>query len=91
MVGQNKPAAEVEVTAALVHELLLDQFPGLSSLTLQEEGSGWDNAVFRLGSDLAVRLPRRAIAAPGSPDRTDLASHDRQPRSVRRSHPGAHR
>jgi len=66
MVGQNKPAAEVEVTPALVHELLLDQFPGLSSLTLQEEGSGWDNAVFRLGSDLAVRLPRRAIAAPGA-------------------------
>jgi aminoglycoside phosphotransferase (APT) family kinase protein len=26
-------------------------------------GEGWDNAVFRLGEDLAVRLPRRAASA----------------------------
>jgi len=25
--------------------------------------AGWDNAIFRLGSDLSVRLPRRALAA----------------------------
>lgn len=26
--------------------------------------SGWDNEIFRLGDDLAVRLPRRSLAAP---------------------------
>ncbi|MFL5805140.1 MAG: aminoglycoside phosphotransferase family protein [Roseiflexaceae bacterium] len=38
--------------------------PDLAQLTLQAVEAGWDNALFRLGDHLAVRLPRRAVAAP---------------------------
>ena len=66
VVGQSSPSAEVDVNAALVRQLLREQFPELSELPLREAASGWDNAMFRLGTELAVRLPRRAIAAPGA-------------------------
>ncbi len=50
---------EVPVDAGLVHRLLLDQFPGWAALDLRPvASSGTDHAMFRLGSDLAVRLPR---------------------------------
>ncbi len=58
------PAAEWAIDAALVAELLAEQHPDLADLPLREVDAGWDNALFRLGDDLAVRLPRRAIAAP---------------------------
>jgi aminoglycoside phosphotransferase (APT) family kinase protein len=58
------PPAEVAIDARLVHALLLEQHPDLSNLPLIQVGEGWDNAVFRLGEDLAVRLPRRAASAP---------------------------
>lgn len=58
------PAAEVDITPALVRALLRDQHPDLAELPLAEVTGGWDNALFRLGSALAVRLPRRAVAAP---------------------------
>ena len=57
------PAAEVDVTAALVVCLLADQHPDLAQLPLVEVANGWDNVIFRLGDDLAVRLPRRQAAA----------------------------
>jgi aminoglycoside phosphotransferase (APT) family kinase protein len=57
------PAAEVEVSADLVHTLLAAQQPDLASLPLQVLGNGWDNLLCRLGDDLMVRLPRRAQAA----------------------------
>jgi aminoglycoside phosphotransferase (APT) family kinase protein len=57
------PAAEVHVDETLVRVLLQAQFPELASLPLRVVDSGWDNVMFRLGDDLAVRLPRRAIAA----------------------------
>jgi len=57
------PAAEVDVDEALVRRLIKEQHPDLAALPLAPAGSGWDNAMFRLGSDLAVRLPRRAMAA----------------------------
>ncbi len=59
-----KPEAEIEITEALVRRLLAAQYPELASLPLTVVDSGWDNAIFRLGSGLAVRLPRRAVAAP---------------------------
>lgn len=43
--------------------LLRDQFPNVAELELVELDSGWDNAIFRLGSDFTVRLPRRAMGA----------------------------
>lgn len=57
------PVAEHEITAALVAGLLQDQHPDLAALPLRPVDAGWDNAMFRLGDDLAVRLPRRAAAA----------------------------
>jgi aminoglycoside phosphotransferase (APT) family kinase protein len=65
------PAAEIEVDAALVQALLREQHPQFASLPIRAAGSGWDNFLFRLGEDLAVRLPRRAIAAP-------LIEHEQQ-------------
>ena len=59
-----KPPAEVTLDPRRVRALLDTQHPDLAGLPLIEVASGWDNFVFRLGDDLAVRLPRRAIAAP---------------------------
>ena len=58
------PAAEVELDEARVRRLLADQHPDLAGLPITMIGSGWDNAIFRLGDELCVRLPRRALAAP---------------------------
>ncbi len=57
------PKAEVSVDEDLVRGLLHDQHPDLADLTLTVLEPGFDNFIFRLGSDLAVRLPRREVAA----------------------------
>ncbi|MEM8502798.1 MAG: aminoglycoside phosphotransferase family protein [Cyanobacteria bacterium P01_D01_bin.1] len=57
------PQAEVRIDVALVSQLLAQQHPDLCNLAIQFVDAGWDNAMFRLGDRLAVRLPRRAIAA----------------------------
>jgi aminoglycoside phosphotransferase (APT) family kinase protein len=57
------PPADVEVDAGLVATLLRTQHPDLAELPLQLEATGWDNVTFRLGRDLAVRLPRIAGGA----------------------------
>ncbi|WP_211194406.1 aminoglycoside phosphotransferase family protein [Pyxidicoccus fallax] len=59
-----KPPAEIDLTPTLVHALLAEQHPDLAGLPVRWVAHGWDNATFRLGEDLAVRLPRRASAAP---------------------------
>ncbi|MFF3641373.1 aminoglycoside phosphotransferase family protein [Streptomyces sp. NPDC002564] len=48
---------ETEITAELVRELLRDQHPDLADLPLRLGALGWDNQLWRLGDDLAVRLP----------------------------------
>lgn len=58
-----RPPAEVELTAGLVRALLAEQHPDLAHLPVELVAQGWDNGTFRLGDDLAVRLPRRAAAA----------------------------
>jgi len=58
------PPATIEVGDAVVHALIRDQRPDLAARALVRVANGWDNATFRLGSDLAVRLPRRAEAMP---------------------------
>ena len=63
MAAPSTPAAEVLIDVALVRALLETQHPDLSGLALKEIGVGWDNATFRLGSELAVRLPRRSFSA----------------------------
>jgi aminoglycoside phosphotransferase (APT) family kinase protein len=55
---------EVPVDEALVQRLLDDQLPALAHLPLRiVEPWGTDNAIWRLGNDLVVRLPRIAWAA----------------------------
>jgi aminoglycoside phosphotransferase (APT) family kinase protein len=57
------PPAEVVIDADLVSSLLSAQHPDLAELPLGDRYEGWDNVTWRLGDDLAVRLPRRAIAS----------------------------
>ena len=57
------PPAEVEIDIPLVRTLLAAQHPDLADLPLRLIEAGWDNVMLRLGNDLAVRLPRRALAA----------------------------
>lgn len=57
------PAAEVDVSVGLVERLLAEQMPDLAGLPLRLLANGWDNVLLRLGDDLVVRLPRRALAA----------------------------
>ncbi len=52
-------ADEVDTDASLVRRLLADQFPPWADLPIEPvESSGTDNAIYRLGEDMAVRLPR---------------------------------
>lgn len=54
------PADEVETDVALVGRLLASQFPEWAGLPVEPVPFfGTDNAIYRLGSDMAVRLPRR--------------------------------
>jgi len=58
-----KPTAEIDLSIELVSELILSQHPDLAELPIAELASGWDNAMFRLGEHMAIRLPRRSAAA----------------------------
>ncbi|WP_426319860.1 aminoglycoside phosphotransferase family protein [Microbacterium sp. E-13] len=64
----DKPAADVEIDAELVRALLAAQatrvIPDAAALPLEKAAEGWDSEVWRLGTAHAVRLPRRALAAP---------------------------
>ena len=51
------------VDADLAERLVREQHPDLLG-EIRLEASGWDNAVFRLGESLTVRLPRRPEAVP---------------------------
>lgn len=58
----SQPPAEIALTAEDVDRLIATQHPHLRApLTLVAHG--WDNDVYRLGDELAVRLPRRELAA----------------------------
>ena len=58
------PLAEHEIDEPLVRALLREQYPDFASKPIQAVGEGWDNALFRIGETLAMRLPRRAASAP---------------------------
>lgn len=50
---------EFEIDIPLVRRLLAAQFPRWADLPIEPvEPAGTDNAIFRLGTDMAVRLPR---------------------------------
>jgi aminoglycoside phosphotransferase (APT) family kinase protein len=48
---------EIEITAELVRDLLRAQHPDLADHPLELGALGWDNQLWRLGDDLAVRMP----------------------------------
>ncbi|MDE0545605.1 aminoglycoside phosphotransferase family protein [Microbacterium sp. C7(2022)] len=64
----NRPHAEVAIDEALVRSLLVAQgglvVTDAATAHLSRASSGWDNEMWRVGDRLAVRLPRRARAAP---------------------------
>jgi aminoglycoside phosphotransferase (APT) family kinase protein len=61
---RGRPAAEVQIDVQLVRRLLAAQFPQWAGLHLAPvDAAGWDNCIYRLGTDLVVRLPRRALGA----------------------------
>jgi aminoglycoside phosphotransferase (APT) family kinase protein len=58
-----RPPADIPSDPQIAAALVSDQHPSLAApVTLTAEG--WDNVIYRLGDDLAVRLPRRAVAIP---------------------------
>ena len=57
------PPAEFPLDVDLARRLLRAQHEDLAGLPIEEAASGWDNRMFRLGTDLALRFPRRALAA----------------------------
>lgn len=61
-IDSTRPDADVVIDEALVRALLETQHPELAELPLVWVEAGWDNVVFRLGDELAVRLPRRMSA-----------------------------
>lgn len=46
-----------DITADLITALLRNQHPDLAELPLKLGALGWDNQMWRLGDDLAIRLP----------------------------------
>jgi len=49
--------SDVAITADLVQDLLREQHPDLAHLPVRLGARGWDNQLWRLGDELAVRLP----------------------------------
>jgi aminoglycoside phosphotransferase (APT) family kinase protein len=59
MMGERMHLHELEIGEELVRGLLDDQFPQFADMALRRiEPSGTVNAIFRLGTDLSVRLAR---------------------------------
>jgi aminoglycoside phosphotransferase (APT) family kinase protein len=54
---------DIKIDQGLVRSLLEDQHPDLAGLEIREVGGGWGNMMWRLGDELAVRLPRLTRAA----------------------------
>ncbi len=63
MNGHPPSVGGVDIDVPLVRRLLA-QFPKWATLPVTATGvNGWDTVIFRLGTDLAVRLPRRELGA----------------------------
>lgn len=64
MGAADMPAAEVDIDTGLVERLVAKQYPQFTGLRIEPLASGWDNALYRLGEELVVRLPRRQLGVP---------------------------
>ncbi|WP_062077531.1 phosphotransferase [Demequina globuliformis] len=70
------PAAHSSISRELAHALVASQHPDLAHLDLGERFDGWDMAVFRLGPDLSIRLPRvEAAVGPLELETRLIANH----------------
>ncbi|MGB7448062.1 MAG: phosphotransferase [Ornithinimicrobium sp.] len=58
-----RPAAEVHIDTDLVRSLVRQQHADLADRPVRHRGGGWDNEVYTLGEEYAVRLLRRELAA----------------------------
>ena len=58
-----KPGAEVSIGHELIETLLKEYVPELADEPIALHSAGWDNEIHRIGSDYAIRMPRRKIAA----------------------------
>jgi aminoglycoside phosphotransferase (APT) family kinase protein len=59
MPARKMHADEVDTDVSLVRRLLAGQFPQWAELPIERvDSAGTDNAIYRLGDDLAARLPR---------------------------------
>ncbi|MFI8005057.1 aminoglycoside phosphotransferase family protein [Streptomyces sp. NPDC086010] len=56
---------EIDITEHLIRDLLCEQCPDLADRPVELGARGWDNQVWRLGDDLAVRLPWATASADG--------------------------
>lgn len=59
---QRHPPAEVVVDAALARRLLESQCPEALGGDITLVGEGWDNFIFRVGTEYGLRIPRRQVA-----------------------------
>src|ERR1700677_164864 len=57
------PPAEVSIDESLVRDLVKSQYPQFAELACVLVAEGFDNALWRLGDQLVVRVPRREAAA----------------------------
>lgn len=64
MTAHNMPGAEVDIDVALVRALLVEQHGDLADLPITPVAFGWDHAIFRLGEDYVVQMPRREMVVP---------------------------
>lgn len=64
-------ASETDIDEGLIVRLLEEQAPHLAGLRAVKVRDGWDNAVWRLGEALAIRITRRAVAV-------DLHRHEQR-------------
>ncbi|GLY29354.1 hypothetical protein Kisp02_27190 [Kineosporia sp. NBRC 101731] len=55
--------APAEITADLIRDLLREQHPDLAARPIELGARGWDNQLWCLGEDLAIRLPWATDAA----------------------------
>jgi aminoglycoside phosphotransferase (APT) family kinase protein len=63
--------AQTDIDEGLIVGLLEEQAPHLAGLPAVKVRDGWDNAVWRLGDALAIRITRRAVAV-------DLHRHEQR-------------
>jgi aminoglycoside phosphotransferase (APT) family kinase protein len=57
--------AEWTVDAGLAARLIATAVPELADRPVEKLSTGWDSTVFKVGSDLTFRFPRREVVLPG--------------------------